>query len=113
MAYNNFSLQDTISQFDLTLIESAFCEFLPSVSPKSEFLNIFEQYLPLAQKAKSEKAKSELLVSPILVELLRLADNRIQLFSGEEFNVDRERGLNGFCDFLLSKSTISSMVMPG
>ena len=110
MAYNNFSLQDTISQFDLTLIESAFCESLPSGSPTSEFLNIFEQYLPLAQKAKSEKAKSELLVSPILVELLRLADNRIQLFSGEEFNVDRERGLNGFCDFLLSKSTISSII---
>jgi hypothetical protein len=110
MAYNNFSLQDTISQFDLNLMESAFCEALPPVSPKSEFLNIFEQYLPLAQKAKSEKAKSELLVSPILVELLRLADNQIQLFSGEEFNVDRERGLNGFCDFLLSRSTISSII---
>jgi hypothetical protein len=110
VAYNNFSLQDTISQFDLYLIESAFCESLPPVSPKPEFLNIFEQYLPLAQKAKSEKAKSELLVSPILVELLRLADNQIQLFSGEEFNVDRERGLNGFCDFLLSRSTISSII---
>jgi hypothetical protein len=110
MAYNNFSLQDTISQFDLNITESAFCESLPPVSPKSEFLNIFEQYLPLAQKAKSEKAKSELLVSPILVELLRLADNQIQLFSGEEFNVDKERGLNGFCDFLLSKSTISSII---
>jgi hypothetical protein len=110
MAYNNFSLQDAIGQFDLTLIESAFCESLPPASPKPEFLNIFGQYLPLAQKAKSEKAKSELLVSPILVELLRLADNQIQLFSGEEFNVDRERGLNGFCDFLLSKSTISSII---
>ena len=110
MAYNNFSLQDTIGQFDLTLIESAFCESLSPVSPKPEFLNIFEQYLPLAQKAKSEKAKSELLVSPILVELLRLADNPIQLFSGEEFNVDKERGLNGFCDFLLSRSTISSII---
>jgi hypothetical protein len=74
VAYNNFSLQDAISQFDLNLIESAFCEALPPASPKPEFLNIFEQYLPLAQKAKSEKAKSELLVSPILVELLRLAD---------------------------------------
>jgi hypothetical protein len=110
MAYNNFSLQDAISQFDLNLIEYAFCTDLPPISPKSEFLNIFEQYLPLAQKAKSEKAKSELLVSPILVELLRLADNQIQLFSGEEFNVDRERGLNGFCDFLLSRSTISSII---
>ena len=110
MAYNNFSLQDVISQFDLTLIESAFCELLPPASPNSKFLSIFEQYLPLAQRAKSEKAKSELLVSPILVELLQLSDNQIQLFSGEEFNVDKDRGLNGFCDFLLSKSTISSII---
>jgi hypothetical protein len=110
MAYNNFSLQDAIGQFDLNLIESAFCESLPPASPKLEFLNIFEQYLSLGQKAKSEKAKSELLVSPILVELLRLADNKIQLFSGEEFNVDKERGLNDFCDFLLSKSAISSII---
>ncbi len=110
MAYNNFSLQEAIGQFDLNLIESAFCESLPPASPKSEFLNIFGQYLPLAQKAKSEKAKSELLISPILVELLGLADNQIQLFSGEEFNVDKERGLNGFCDFLLSRSAISSII---
>jgi hypothetical protein len=110
MAYNNFSLQEAINKFDLSLVESPFCESLPPVSPTPEFLNIFEQYLPLAQRAKSEKAKSELLVSPILVELLRLTDNQIQLFSGEEFNVDKERGLNGFCDFLLSRSTISSII---
>jgi hypothetical protein len=110
MAYNNFSLQDAIGQFDLNLIELAFCESLPPASPKPEFLDIFGQYLPLAQKAKSEKAKSELLISPILVELLRLADKQIQLFSGEEFNVDKERGLNGFCDFLLSRSAISSII---
>ena len=110
MAYNNFSLQDAITQFDLNLIESAFCESLPPVSPSSRFLNIFDLYLPLAQKAKSEKAKSELLVSPILIELLQLTDNQVQLFSGEEFNVDKNRGLNGFCDFLLSRSTISSII---
>ena len=110
MAYNNFSLQDTIDRFDLKLIELAFCESLPSVSLEPEFLNIFDRYLSLGQKARSEKARSELIVSPILVELLHLADNRVQLFSGEEFNVDRERGLNGFCDFLLSRSTISSII---
>jgi hypothetical protein len=110
MAYNNFSLQDAIDRFDLKLIELAFCESLPSVSLEPEFLNIFDRYLSLGQKARSEKARSELIVSPVLVELLHLADNQIQLFSGEEFNVDRERGLNGFCDFLLTKSTISSII---
>ena len=110
MAYNNFSLQSAIDIFDLNLLESNFCESLPPITPQPEFLTIFNQYLPLAQKAKSEKAKSELLVSPILVEVRRLACDRVQLFSGEEFNVDRDRGLNGFCDFLFSRSTTSYII---
>jgi len=33
-------------------------------------------------------------------------DRRIALFSGVEFNVDPERGLNGTCDFVLSRSPV-------
>jgi hypothetical protein len=105
MAYNNFTLETVKHQFGLNLIDSSFCESLPHVNPQPEFLTIFRQWLPLAQRAKSEKAKSELLVSPILTEVGRLTNEQVQLFSGEEFNVDRELGLNGFCDFLLSRST--------
>jgi hypothetical protein len=104
MSCNNFSLQDVVDIFELNIIESSFCDSLPPVQPQPEFLTIFNQSLPMIRGAKSEKAKSELLVSPILVEVRRLLDDRVQLFSGEEFNVDRERGLNGFCDFLFSHS---------
>ena len=110
MAYNNFSLQDVIDRFEINLLESTFCDSLPLVTPQPEFLTILEQSLPLAQRARSEKAKSELLVSPILVEVRRLVGGTIQLFSGEEFNVDRDRGLNGFCDFLFSRSTTSYII---
>ncbi len=110
MSYNNFSLQSAVHQFELNLLDLPFCESLPTASPQPEFLTIFGQWLPLAQRAKSEKAKSELLVSPILTEVRRLVNNSIQLFSGEEFNVDRERGLNGFCDFLLSRSSTAYMI---
>ena len=110
MAYNNFSLQDVIDRFELNLIESTFCDSLPPVTPQPEFLTIFSQSLPLAQRARSEKAKSELLVSPILVEAQRLVGNQIHLFSGEEFNVDKDRGLNGFCDFLFSRSTTAYLI---
>jgi hypothetical protein len=110
MAYNNFSLQSAIDQFELNLLDSRFCEHLNSVAPPPDFMAIFAQYLPLAQRAKSEKAKSELLVSPILVEVRRSVNNQIELFSGEEFNVDKEQGLNGFCDFLFSKSTVPYII---
>jgi hypothetical protein len=110
MAYNNFSLQDVIDKFEINLFESTFCDSLPLVIPQPEFTTIFQQSLPFAQRARSEKAKSELLVSPILVEVRRLLGDGIQLFSGEEFNVDKDRGLNGFCYFLFSRSTISYVI---
>jgi hypothetical protein len=110
MAYNNFTLDSVKHQFNLNLFDSPFCDRLPIAEPQSEFLTIINQWLPLAQRAKSEKAKSELLVSPILVEARRLVNETVQLFSGEEFNVDRDRGLNGFCDFVFSKSTVPFLI---
>jgi hypothetical protein len=110
MAYNNFTLDSVKHQFNLNLFDSPFCDRLPIAEPQSEFLTIINQWLPLAQRAKSEKAKSELLVSPILVEARRLVNETVQLFSGEEFNVDRDRGLNGFCDFVFSRSTVPFLI---
>ncbi len=40
----------------------------------------------------------------MLIEVRRQCHNRISLFSGVDFTVDAEQGLNGFCDFLLSRS---------
>ena len=45
-----------------------------------------------------------MIVAPILIELRKQFNNRIGLFSGKDFTVDSLRGLNGFCDFLISKS---------
>lgn len=105
MAYNNFSLSDVIEQFELNVVSLPFCENLPVAAPSDFFVTLFKEWFPLAQQAKSEKAKSELLVSPILLEVRKLVNNSVELFSGEEFSIDRERGLNGFCDFLFSRST--------
>ena len=110
MAYNNFTLDSVKHQFNLNLIDSPFCDGLPIAEPQPEFLTIIGQWMLLAQRARSEKAKSELLVSPILVEARRLVNETVQLFSGEEFNVDRDRGLNGFCDFVFSRSTAPFLI---
>jgi hypothetical protein len=45
-----------------------------------------------------------MIISPVLLELRRKLNYQISLFSGIDFNVDPERGLNGFCDFLISLS---------
>jgi hypothetical protein len=104
VAYNNFTLETVLDRFELTLLEDRFCQSLPAIDPQPEFLVIFDYLFELGEAAKSEKAKSELLVIPVLAQARKLTDRQVQLFSGEEFNVDQERGLNGFCDFLFTKS---------
>jgi len=39
---------------------------------------------------------------PVLLELKHLNDNFFTIFSGATLNVDKEHGLNGECDFILS-----------
>jgi hypothetical protein len=105
MSYNEFTLEKVLDQFNLTIRVQPFCQSILPVTPGDLFAQLFLEVFPLAERAKSEKAKSELLISPLLVEVRRLLGGAIEFFSGEEFNVDREQGLNGFCDFLISKST--------
>jgi hypothetical protein len=51
MAYNNFTLELAVEQFKLRLIDNLFCESLPAIDPKVEFLNIFaESFLDEALK---------------------------------------------------------------
>jgi len=45
-----------------------------------------------------------MIIYPILIDLRRQLRERINLFSGIEFDVDSERGLNGICDFIISNS---------
>jgi hypothetical protein len=104
MAYNTFTLESAKNQFSLTIINERFCDSLPIAEPQLEFTIVFNDLLELAEGARTEKAKSELLVTPILAQATKLSGGTVKLFSGEEFNVDPEKGLNGFCDFLFSRS---------
>jgi hypothetical protein len=104
MAYNAFTLELAKNQFSLTIINERFCNSLPIAEPQLEFTIVFNDLLKLAEGARTEKAKSELLVTPILAQATKLSGGTVKLFSGEEFNVDPEKGLNGFCDFLFSRS---------
>lgn len=105
MAYSDFSLRQIQKEFQLDIVEELglFAEI--QAVPISEYFTItLQENLPLAVSINTEKARSELIISDVLIEVRKIFDRKISFFSGVEFNVDKERNLNGFCDFLISLS---------
>jgi hypothetical protein len=66
---------------------------------------ILQEYVPLALAINTEKSRSEMMIAPLLIEFRRIVQHQVSLFSGLEFNVDTQQGLNGVCDFIVSHST--------
>ncbi|MEA5620879.1 hypothetical protein VB711_24005 [Cronbergia sp. UHCC 0137] len=62
-----------------------------------------EESIPISSSA-SEKSRSEGIIYPVLLEVRKILTRQVSLFSGEDFTVDESVGLNGMCDFLLSRS---------
>jgi len=106
MLYSKFTLEELKQKFNLNLTgsEGKFNN-LPEVAPSQILQEILKDNVPLAVAVGSEKARSELIVSPILVEIRKYLNKQISLFSGIDFNVDSDLGLNGFCDFIISRSS--------
>jgi hypothetical protein len=105
MSYSEFKLSGVIQSFGLTLNEvSGLFANIPEENCSDLLTTILKENIDLAVSINSEKARSEMIISPILLEVRRKLNNQISLFSGVDFTVDAERGLNGFCDFILSLS---------
>jgi len=105
MAYSDFSLSKVKKDFSLTLDESHnLFVAVGGVTPSDLLKQTLEEYIPLATAINTEKARSELLIAPILTEVRRQAKYQVSLFSGTDFNVDQDKGLVGFCDFIISGS---------
>lgn len=105
MAYSSFTLTDVEDKLGLTVkvMPNVFGAIEPEEIPEL-LVEIFHSNIPLALSISTEKARSELIVAPFLVEVRKELNQRISLFSGVEFNVDFEKGLNGVCDFMISQS---------
>ncbi|NES69934.1 MAG: hypothetical protein F6K24_34335 [Okeania sp. SIO2D1] len=106
LSYSKFTLEIAKTNFELTLEENQdlFAQIQP-VKPSEILTTILGEYIPLATAINTEKARSELLIPQILADLRRQLNYRISLFSGTEFNVEADLGLQGYCDFLLSLSS--------
>jgi hypothetical protein len=105
MPYSDFDLRKIRNELGLKIVEQEkLFTAVEAVEISPTLREILAENVPLARAINTEKARSELIIAPMLVEVRKLFRHRISLFSGIEFNVDKERNLNGFCDFLISAS---------
>lgn len=104
MAYAEFTFQKLETDLHLLIEEADLYSVVAAVEIGSTLADILRENIPLALAINTEKARSELLIAPVLVELRKMLAHRVSLFSGVEFNVDPQRGLNGICDFIISAS---------
>ena len=113
MPYNSFTLSQLKESFGIEETTFSFVPAnIPAVEISQHLLDDLAQVVGLA--LASEKAKSEHIVAPVLKEFRTKNRELISYFSGYQFEVDVERKLNGYCDFIFSlapyKQSISAPV---
>lgn len=105
MAYSDFDLRTARERLGVRLREDI--DLFGKVQPLSvpaRLREILDEWGPAALAMNTEKARSEMIIAPILMEAVRLSAHKLNLFSGITFDVDKERGLSGVCDYLLARS---------
>jgi hypothetical protein len=110
MAFRDFSFPEALQALGLTLAEADLFGGVSAMDLPLEFAERMRAGVDLALAINTEKARSEFIIAPILLELRRLLGDGFGLFSGIEFDVDASRGLNGYCDFILTRSPLQSVL---
>jgi hypothetical protein len=105
MAYSDFDLRQARERFGLSLEEGQdLFVAAPEAAISPPLRALLDEWAPAALAMNTEKARSEMIIAPILMEAVRLSGRRLSLFSGITFDVDRDRGLTGSCDYILTRS---------
>jgi hypothetical protein len=105
MPYSDFTLKKVKEQLNVNIVENKDLFATVNEIKISDYLSTTLTYnVPVALAVGTEKVRSELIISNILLEVRRILKNEISLFSGVTLDVDKQQDLNGFCDFIISKS---------
>jgi hypothetical protein len=110
MAFRDFSFPEVQSVLGLNLAEADLYGSVPPAELRAGFAERMAEDTELALAIDTEKARSEFIIAPVLAELRRMNRGTFGIFSGVEFDVDSSRGLNGFCDFILARSPLQSVL---
>lgn len=105
MSYSDFTLKKVKMAFQLRTIEDQdLFSHVESLEVSRQLTEILEENVPLALSINTEKARSEFIIANVIVEIRKMFEHKVSIFSGIEMNIDKHRDLSGFCDFVISAS---------
>ena len=110
MAYSDFTLEQVIETFDLKEKRTDLFSQTPCLTPSSWLQQTLDLSLEFALASGSEKARSEFIVAPVLLAMEQMMGKSFAIHSGKKLDVDSTKGLNGECDFILSKGRMSNTI---
>src|SRR5262245_23676954 len=106
MSYSEFTFQSLRDQLSLHLMQDASLFAHVEEVAVSEYLQTtLQENVALALNINTEKARSEMIIAPMLIEVRKILNKQVSLFSGVEFQVYTALGLIWLvCDYIISKS---------
>ena len=105
MAYSDFTLRKVKADFQIKTVEDLLLfDEIQERDISHHLTDALATNVPLALAINTEKARSELIIINILLEVKKQLAEKISLFSGIDFSVDKENGLTGYCDYIISQS---------
>ena len=99
--YSSFSFKAVKKQFGLKSVKGVLFDNLEPIEPSDWLRDSLKKTSKMA--IVSEKSRSEWIVSPIMVEIKSLNEDKMNVLSGENMDVDKEQSLRGECDFIFVK----------
>ncbi|MHB1556591.1 MAG: hypothetical protein ACYC61_03805 [Isosphaeraceae bacterium] len=102
MEYAEFTLDDLMSHFDISVVQVPLFVAVQSVEPSPWLRDALQKSRSIA--FYSEKSRSEFIVAPVLLTCQEMLRSECCVYSGIRLDVDPERGLKGECDFIVAKN---------
>lgn len=102
LSYSAFTIEMVCKKFGISLsLQNLFNDITP-VTPSNFLRETLRRSADLF--LLSEKARSEFIVAPVLLEVRELLKHTISIYSGARLDVAIEEGLQGVCDFIITRT---------
>jgi hypothetical protein len=105
MAYADFDLKTAVRKFQISRSEdSDLFQDVEPIEPSDILRGLLDEFGPVALGINTEQARREYIIAPILMEAKRRSPVAINVLPGVTLTVDPDRGLIGYCDYLIARS---------